>query len=183
MSGFRQYLGAVASANQLGSDVEWLFYPGMLWDSRLKWWGDFRYRPAAHEGIDICFYRTRTGPVRHLPAGALVPAWSSGTVMNVCEDFLGRSLVVETGINSSDDTRILEIYAHLSVSEEFTPGIQVQTGQAIARIADTHARGSVLPPHLHLSCIEVPASIPGHELNWSLFPRRHKVNVLPPVFM
>lgn len=183
MSCFRRYLAAVASASLLGHDVAWLFYPGMLPDSRLKWWGDFGNRPSAHEGIDICFYRRRTGPILSLPSGGRVPAWSSGTVLNVCDDFLGRSLVVETGAHPSTGTRILEIYAHLSVSEKITPGTQVHTGQIIARIADTHARGSVLPPHLHLSCIEVPAGIPGHELNWGLFPRRNKVNVLNPVFM
>lgn len=183
MSSFRRYLAAVASASHLGHDVAWLFYPGMLPDSRLKWWGNFGNRPAAHEGIDICFYRRRNAPMLSLPSGAPVPAWSSGTVMNVCDDFLGRSLVVETGTHPSTDTRILEIYAHLSVSEAITPGTRVQTGQVIARIADTHATGSVLPPHLHLSCIEVPARISGHELNWTLFPRRDKVNVLNPVFM
>lgn len=183
MSCFRQYLAAVASASHLGHDLEWLFYPGMLPDSRLKWWGDFGNRPAAHEGIDICFYRHRTGPILSLLSGAPVPAWSSGTVINVCDDFLGRSLVVETETHPSNDTRILEIYAHLSVSEEISPGTRIQTGQIIARIADTHALGSVLPPHLHLSCIEVLASIPGHELNWSLFPRRDKANVIHPVFL
>jgi hypothetical protein len=183
MPGFRQYLAAVASANRLGSDVEWLFYPGMLLDSRLKWWGNFGYRQAAHEGIDICFYRIRTGPVRPLPAGAMVPAWSAGTVINVCDDFMGRSLVVETGVDPSNKTRILEIYAHLSVSDQVAPGTRVQTGQIIARTAIVHATKSVLPPHLHLSCIEAPAAIPGHALNWSFFPGRENINVLPPVFM
>ncbi len=60
MSVFSQYLAAIASANGLEQDIEWLFYPGMLPDSRLKWWGDFRNRPTEHEGIDICF--TGTGP-------------------------------------------------------------------------------------------------------------------------
>lgn len=183
MSGFRRYLAAIASANLLGHGVEWLFYPGMLPDSRLKWWGDFGNRPAAHEGIDICFYRRRTGPILSLPPGATVPAWTSGTVINVCDDFLGRSLVVETQTDTSNNTRLLEIYAHLSVSDDIMPGTRIQTGQIIARIADTHAKGSVLPPHLHLSCIEVPAGIPGHKMNWSFFPRRDKVNVLYPVFM
>lgn len=74
MSVFSQYLAAIASANGLEQDIEWLFYPGMLPDSRLKWWGDFRNRPTEHEGIDICFYRNRAGRTRSLPAGAKVPA-------------------------------------------------------------------------------------------------------------
>ncbi len=183
MSGFKQYLAAVASANRLGPDIEWVFHPGMLPESRRKWWGDFKTRPAAHEGIDICFYRTRTGPVRQLPAGARVPAWSSGTVLNICNDFLGTTLVMAPEIFMSESTRILEVYSHLYVCDEITPGSHLRTGQIIARTADTHATGSVLPPHLHLSCIEVPASICTSEMNWTLFPRRDKVNVLNPVFM
>ncbi len=183
MTGFRQYLAALASVNRLGTDVSWLFYPGMLPDSPFKWWGDFGRRPASHEGIDICFYRIRNGPVRSLPAGALVPAWSTGTVINVCEDFLGKSLVVAPEPAPSTETRVLEVYSHLSVPDEFSPGTCVKTGQIIARTADTHARGSVLCPHLHLSCLEVPAHIPAHRLDWSLFPRRDTVNVLHPVFI
>jgi hypothetical protein len=183
MSRFRQYLAEIASVNHLGPGVEWLFYPGMLLDSRLTWWGSFGHRPAAHEGIDICFYRRRIGSILSLPPGATVPAWRSGTVINVCDDFLGRSLVVETQTDASNNTRILETYAHLSVSDDIMPGTRIRTGQIIAEIADTHARGSVLPPHLHLSCIEVPAGIPEHDMNWSFFPRRDKVNVLHPVFM
>jgi hypothetical protein len=183
MSCFSQYLAAVASANHIGHDVEWLFYPGMLPDSRLKWWGNFGRRPTAHEGIDICFFRDRVGQIRSLPAGARVPAWSSGIVLHVCEDFLGKSIVTEPGAISSKDTRILEVYAHLSVCDDIIPGTHIQSGQIIASIADTRGTGSVLPPHLHLSCIEVPAHIPADRLNWSFFPRRENVNVLHPVFM
>ncbi|MDT8380344.1 MAG: hypothetical protein RQ739_15785 [Desulfotignum sp.] len=184
MSCFKQYLAAVSSANSLGHDTEWLFYPGMLPDSRLKWWGNFGSRPAAHEGIDICFYRAGgSGLIRSLPAGARVPAWSSGTVINMCGDFLGTSLVMELETVLSQRTRILEIYSHLTVGDAMTPGTRIHTGQIIARITDTRAKGSVLPPHLHLSCIEVPAHIPADKLDWSLFARREKVNVLHPVFM
>lgn len=183
MSNFKQYLAAVASANRLGPDIEWVFHPGMLPESRRKWWGDFKTRPAAHEGIDICFYRTGTGPIRQLPAGARVPAWSSGTVLNICDDFLGTTLVVAPQAFVSERTRILEVYSHLSVCDEITPGTGLGAGQIIAQTADTHATGSVLPPHLHLSCIEVPAHIQADALNWTLFPRRDNVNVINPVFM
>lgn len=183
MSGFKQYLAAMASANRLGHDIEWVFYPGMLPESRLKWWGDFKNRPGAHEGIDICFYRTRFGQIRHLPAGALVPAWSSGTVLNICDDFLGNTLVVAPEPFVSEITQVLEVYSHLSVCDDISPGTELRAGQIIAKTADTNAIGSVLSPHLHLSCIEVPAHIRASALNWSLFPWREKVNVMNPVFM
>ncbi len=183
MTAFKQYLGAMAWANRLGHDIEWVFFPGMLPESRRKWWGDFGNRPAPHEGIDICYFKTRNKTIQPLPAGARIPVWSSGVVLNICDDFLGNSLVVAPEAFMSENTRILEIYSHLCVCDGIMPGMRVQGNQIIARTADTHATGSVLPPHLHLSCIEVPARICPSELNWTLFPRRDTANVMNPVFM
>lgn len=182
MTRFSQYLRVLASTNGLAAGIEWLFYPGMLSESTLKWWGDLKKRAAAHEGIDITFYRTRDQQIHHLAAGATVPAWSAGTVINVCEDFLGQSLVVAPVGNLSGPTRMLEVFSHLTPCKGIAPGIPVKQGQVIARLADTRARGSVLLPHLHLSCIEVESHIPAHVLNWSFFPVRENLSVINPVF-
>jgi hypothetical protein len=183
MHRFKKYLDDLAGANSLEDLADWVFFPGMLPESKSKWWGDFKTRPTAHEGIDICFYRTRDGRIHHLHAGATVPAWSDGTVVNICDDFLGRSLVVAPEQNSFCDTRVLEVFSHLVPLETITPGARVQAGQVIAVIADPRARGSVLLPHLHLSCIEVPSHVPVQALDWSLFPFRENVNVINPVFV
>jgi hypothetical protein len=112
-----------------------------------------------------------------------VPAWSSGTVLNICDDFLGTTLVVAPQAFVSENSRILEVYSHLSVCDDITFGTSLRAGQIIAQTADTYATGSVLSPHLHLSCIEVPAHIHADALNWTLFPRREKINLINPVFM
>jgi hypothetical protein len=182
MTRFSQYLAVLASTNKLTSGIQWLFYPGMLSESTLKWWGDFGTRAAAHEGIDITFYRTLDHQMHHLAAGACVPAWSAGTVINVCEDFLGQSLVVAVAGDPSAPTRMLEVFSHLTPSRGIAPGTPVGPGQVIARLADTRARGSALLPHLHLSCIEVDARIPAHVLNWSFFPVRENLTMINPVF-
>ncbi len=183
MHRFKQYLADLAGANSLEDLPDWMFFPGMLSESKSKWWGDFKTRPTAHEGIDICFYRTRDGRIRHLPAGANVPAWSDGTVVNICTDFLGQSLVVAPEKTSTHATRVLEVFSHLVPLENITPGVRIQRGRVIAGIADPRAKRSILLPHLHLSCIEVPSHIPVQALDWSLFTVRESVNVINPVFV
>jgi hypothetical protein len=182
MQRFKQYLADLAAANNLADLTDWLFFPGMLAESRSKWWGDFKTRPTAHEGIDICFYRPRHSPIRHLNAGAAIPAWSDGTVLNICNDFLGQSVVVAPEKYNASATRVLEVFSHLVPLENITPGARVHKGQVIAGIADPRAGGSILLPHLHLSCIEVPSHVPVRALDWSLFPLREHINVINPVF-
>ena len=183
MTRFKQYLSSIASANNLKDGIEWVFYPGMLLDSKSKWWGDFKTRHAAHEGIDICFFRTFDKTIRCLKPGAVVPAWSTGTVINLCEDFLGHTLVVEPENTAGGPTRMLEVFSHLAPCEGITPGTRVSAGRIIARTFDTRTKGLPLLPHLHVSCIEVASHIPFEALNWSLFPLREKVNVINPVFV
>ena len=89
MKKFTQYLAALARANALGEQVNWLFYPGMLQESRAKWWDDFAWRPKAHEGIDICFYRKGKEKITPLAKNAHIPAMDKGLILNRCEDFLG----------------------------------------------------------------------------------------------
>lgn len=182
MTCFRHYLTVLASINGLAADTQWVFYPGMLSESNLKWWGDFGNRPASHEGVDITLYRTRDRQIHHLTAGAPVPAWSAGTVVNVCEDFLGLSLVVAVQGNPDGHTRVLEVFSHLEPCNSIARGSLVKPGQVIGSLADTRARGSLLLPHLHLSCMEVESRIPAHALNWSFFPVRENLSVINPVF-
>jgi hypothetical protein len=37
--------------------VEWIFYPGMLFNDTYKWWGDGGISQRPHKGLDLCFYR------------------------------------------------------------------------------------------------------------------------------
>ncbi|MFO7748642.1 MAG: hypothetical protein R6V54_00975 [Desulfobacteraceae bacterium] len=98
------YLDALARCNNLvdtenigdtGDTLEWCFYPGMLLGSRAKWWADFGVRHAAHEGLDICMYRTSGGEIARLSPSTRIPAMEGGVVVNVCGDFLGRTVVVQ----------------------------------------------------------------------------------------
>ena len=183
MTPFKIYLKEIARANGLSGDVEWLFYPGMLQDSPAKWWDDWKFRHAIHEGIDICFFRTRTPPraVQILGPGAAVPALSDGILRNICPDFLGHSLIVEPSGFDHLPQRVIWVFSHQTPAPEMEIGCPVKSGQIISRIFDTRTKGSKLLSHLHISCMKVDRNLPFCDMNWSLFPRRNAVNLINPI--
>ncbi len=199
MKVFPRYLDQIARVNKLalentGTDassdkakITWVFYPGMLQDSPDKWWADFGRRHATHEGIDICFFRNNSR-IPALPPGVSVPAMFDGTVVNVADDLLGKSIVVSynpPGFKPSggNGKNIVMVYSHLEVDGGLTPGTRISRGQIIARTFDTRIKKSKLLSHIHLSCIIVPEGMPPKALNWSLFPDRKQVEYINPIFL
>jgi len=183
MGRFTAYLEAIARANGLGQGVEWLFYPGMLLDSREKWWDDFGLRHAAHEGIDICFFRTGHRKISHLKKTALIPAMDKGVVMNRVDDFLGQTLVVAHGGIAGLSQKVIFIYSHLEIEKNLVPGCRVEKGQIIAQVFDTGLKGSKLLPHLHFSCFELMEMPLWSSLDWHLFSNQEKLIPINPVFI
>ncbi len=182
MERFPRYLTALARANALGDKVSWLFYPGMLQESQDKWWDDFGRRPAAHEGIDICYFRQGKNQFS-LAKNAQIPAMDKGLILNRCEDFLGESLVITHEGFDHFSPKVVFVYSHLAIEKDLTPGCLVEKGQIIARVFDTSRKRSRLLPHLHLSCIELMEKTPLDALNWNLFSDRKKINLINPVFI
>lgn len=183
MNRFQSYLDALARANGLSRDTQWLFYPGMLQDSPVKWWDDFLFRQALHEGIDICYYRNGTEKGIQTVPDLKVPALDQGIVRNVTSDFLGKSLVLEHRGFCGFPDRVIFVYSHLSPAPGIKPGTGVEKDQILAQVFDTRIKQSKLLSHLHLSCIEIPRSIPMDRLTWDFFPRRDQVRFINPVFI
>jgi len=184
MSLFSNYLKAISHVNGLGNGrgVEWLFHCGMLFSSWDKWWGDFKYRQSVHEGIDITYYRTYSGAIYHFDTSIKVPAVDDGIIINICDDFLGQTLVVEHKNLYGFSTRVLFVYAHIIPEEWVKIDRTIQKKSIIARVCDTD-RNPLLPPHLHLSCFEVPNEIHTKDLDWNLFSKNHGFNLIHPVFL
>lgn len=183
MGRFKTYLETIARANNLGNGVEWGFYPGMLQDSREKWWDDFGLRHAAHEGIDICFFRTDNREIRHLEKTALIPSMDQGLVLNRVDDFLGQTLVVAHEGIVGLSQKIVFVYSHLEIEKSLVPGCRIKKGEIIAQVFDTGRKGSKLLPHLHLSCFELIQMPPWDSLDWHLFSNREKIFPINPVFI
>ena len=184
MSKFSRYLQAIARVNGLdnGLTIEWLFYSGMSFLSREKWWGDFKTRHAIHEGIDITYFRTGPNELKCFDDSTKVPAMDDGVILNICDDFLGQTLVVEQKNSPGFNTRVLFAYAHIIPEKNLKIGQTIQKGNVIARVSDTH-KNPELPPHLHFSCLEAPGQCQPEDLDWKLFSGGIRVNLIHPVFL
>ena len=64
---------------------QWAFYPGMLFHSDDKWWGDWGVRKRPHEGLDLCLYQGTDGVVRSLDATVNIPVMYEGTVVRLLD--------------------------------------------------------------------------------------------------
>ena len=192
---FNQYLDTIRSVNNLGKDpedVQWMAHTGMLFLTWDKWWGDFRYRPSAHEGVDITYYRDRAGRLHQFSDAIHVPAMADGIVLTVCRDFLGQTIVAELPEESdplgqsaeqgSSLTRSVLAYAHIVPDRNIQPGDKISRDQIIAHVCDT-VKNPLLPPHLHLSCFVIPRQMPAHRLNWELFSQSTEIALIHPWFL
>jgi hypothetical protein len=94
LSGFTQ---ALVRAN--GLDARgfrgWHFDPAMRFGATLTWWADRGPRPRPHEGLDLALYRDRGLEIRRLDLQTNIPAMYDGTVARLCDDFVGRSVMME----------------------------------------------------------------------------------------
>ncbi|MCP3875628.1 MAG: M23 family metallopeptidase [Desulfobacteraceae bacterium] len=189
MSKFSNYLNTISKANDLGdgSDIQWLFHCGMLFSTRDKWWGDFKFRHSSHEGIDITYYRTQPykthlSMIDHFDNSIKVPAMDDGVILNICDDFLGQTIVVEQKKQLIPKKRILFVYAHIIPEVNLKIGDSINSKDIIAKVCDTY-KNPQLPPHLHFSCFEISNKTPSDHLNWNLFSKSDEVNLINPVFI
>ncbi len=185
MKKFITYLSTITRINDLGkgNPVRWHFHCGMLFLTNNKWWGDFKLRNSIHEGIDITYYKTAQEKWQQLNETILVPAMESGIVLNICDDFLGKTIITQPFLPmNNSDNRILLAYAHIEPWNDIQKDSIVLEGSSIATLSHTK-KNPQLPPHLHLSCFEIPKSIPDNELNWNLFSKSKVVQLIHPLFL
>ncbi|MFO7930432.1 MAG: hypothetical protein R6U97_03410, partial [Desulfosalsimonas sp.] len=72
--GFTYRLAYANGLEQRAGFRHFLFFPGMLFASRQKWWADGGLRPGFHEGLDLCFFEGAEGCRFRLDETARVPA-------------------------------------------------------------------------------------------------------------
>ncbi len=178
-----EYGRLLAAANpQLALDkAEYFFHPGMLFDSRQKWWGDFGERHAPHEGIDICFYSPSQDKTHPLPPETVVPALSSGRVLAVIDDFLGRTVCVSHDRPTQETIRLLSIYAHITPLSDIEAGLVLDAGQIIGRINRSLRLPPGMLPHLHLSVGVLDPQTDADSLSWPRLNKRQGIRLLDPL--
>ncbi len=144
----------------------WEFTPGMLFNQPQKWWTGNENRPAPHEGVDFHLYKNVSGQIRHLPTSTKIPALFAGSVVQICDDFLGKSIFVCGNHTDARGSRLHTIYAHITPYDHIEIGAQIKETDIIAVIADSANKHPKIPPHLHISTLLLPKSTPRNRLNW-----------------
>ncbi|MGQ9921302.1 MAG: peptidoglycan DD-metalloendopeptidase family protein [Desulfobacca sp.] len=161
----------------------WLFHPGMFFRARQQWWGRRKPRPTPHEGLDICWYRTRDGGQCLLPPAALIPAPFSGRVVKIGDDFLGQSIfLIHSGLGAGG-REVLTALGHTRPLAGVVTGTVVSAGEEIATLAEPASRRTSVPPHLHLTIALLLASYPEADLCWEKLADNPRLLLCDPLFV
>jgi hypothetical protein len=145
---------------------QWAFYPGMLFQSEAKWWGDWGIRKRPHEGLDICLYQGTDGLVHSLDPTVNIPVLYDGTVVRLIDDYIGKTVFVLHDMYDTNHNQLCSIYGHTDPRNTIENSTRVGEGAIIATICDGSARGAQMSSHLHLSIAWVPQSYDCQQLNW-----------------
>ena len=177
---FQERLRFYNNLDKIGFE-EWVFHPAMLFGSYCKWWGDLGKRDRPHEGLDLCFYRTKEGDIRYLDEKTKVPVIFKGQIVKVGDDFLGASVFVSHSDYESDGSQLLTIYGHIRPCDHMRPGERLNEGDIIGTIADAKKRSGVIPSHLHISVAWIPNTVHSQELSCQIVGDITKVMLLDPL--
>ena len=148
--------------------ARWAFVPGMNFGSTVKWWGGGGQRAQPHEGVDLCLYKDRQGKLCRLYEGARLPAMVGGTVVRLCDDFLGRSVMVERDLPGQG--KLYVMYGHTAPRPDLEVGQSVQEGEVVALLAPLPSSRTSILPHLHVSLGWSPDAVPADQLEWERIP-------------
>ncbi|MFC1670365.1 peptidoglycan DD-metalloendopeptidase family protein [Spirochaetota bacterium] len=165
VSGFNDNLLEINDLKPLGFH-EWVFHPGMLFNSNLKWWGGEGQRITPHEGVDLCFFRTGANKVLRLNDGTKIPLIYDGMIKAIEKDYLGYSIFVEHEFFSQNRNRFFSIYGHIDVDPALKVGRNLKEGTLLGKVAGmSHGKQDIMP-HLHISIAQVDISFDDKNISW-----------------
>jgi hypothetical protein len=152
------------AGRKAGRFAAWLLCPGMSYGALAKWWGDWGERDQPHVGVDLCLYRDGQGNVRRLDEKARIPAMYDGVVVHTCDDFLGRSVMMEHHL--SEGGALYSMYGHTVPREDLRVGQSVREGEVVSRLAHVSLSKASVLPHLHVTLGWAPCAIAPQRLDW-----------------
>ncbi len=142
---------------------KWIFEPGMLFLSEIKWWGEKGYRGYRHNGLDLRLYETSDGTFETIDEDTKIPIIYEGKIVSSIKDFLGFTLFAAHEIYDGD-SQLYTIYGHVMQTANVFIGKLLSEGTVIATLAGaTNVR---VPSHLHISVALIPKEIPLETLTW-----------------
>jgi murein DD-endopeptidase MepM/ murein hydrolase activator NlpD len=163
-SNFWEYL-LLSNKEYLPGFKRWVFYPGMLFNSHVEWWGDKKRRSTAHQGLDLCFFADTAGHINNVARSLKIPAAFSGEMVQIEPDFLGKSLYLRHDIFSGGPRQLYTIFGHTNPFPAVRVGQKVAAGEPLAQLAGV-SQGANILPHLHLTLVWIPVAFNPKHLNW-----------------
>ena len=177
---FTEYL-IRKNALDTGGFNEWVFCPGMLFNSTDKWWGDQGRRDKPHEGLDLCLYKDREDTILRLGEKVKVPVIYDGVVVGIVDDFLGKSVIIEHLFSDCDNNKLCTIYGHTIPEDNLHVGKIVKKGDVIAALADSSRSKTDIFPHLHISLGWTSKVISYERLDWGNIGAPNTLTLLDPL--
>ena len=179
-STFRSHLIA-HNRPHLDDFQKWLFLPGMLFNSREKWWGTNGARPAPHEGIDLCSFEDSHGKSQNLDRHTRIPAVFAGEIVKIERDFLGQSIYIRHQIFDDRERQLYSAYGHTRPLDALHPGTQVAEGEVIATISDLFRTQPDILVHVHITFAWVPVALEAGDLNWENLGKNSYITLIDPL--
>jgi len=164
-----------------GDFKEWVFCPGMLFNSTDKWWGDQGKRDKPHEGLDVCLYKDRKDTILCLGEKAKVPVIYDGKIVGIIDDFLGKSIIIEHLFSDIENNRLCTIYGHTIPKDHLHVGKIVKKGDVIATLAGSKRFKTNIFPHLHISLGWTSKAISYDRLDWENIGAPNTLTLLDPL--
>ncbi|MFP4480838.1 MAG: hypothetical protein ACLFOA_08220 [Desulfohalobiaceae bacterium] len=160
----------------------WILHPGMLFDSPWKWWGDLGKRNFAHEGLDLCCFKTSLDKDVHLVSPEMFfPAILSGTIALIIDDLLAQTIFIRHEAHRSASGCLFSIFAHASALNHLAQGSRINQGDALCTVPCLEKDIPGMQAHLHLSLAWVPKQMPVQELSWNLLNHRQGLILQDPL--
>jgi hypothetical protein len=159
----------------------WAFYPGMLFQSMERWWGNGGNRNKSHEGIDLCLYRDTSGNIYCLDKAAQIPVLYKGFIKRIIDDYLGKTVFVAHDIHDGKGNQFYTIYGHLELLEGIESGLILEEGRIFASITDGEKKRLSILPHVHISVAWIPENFPLANLNWEVMNESPRITLLNPL--
>ncbi len=164
-SRFSEYLIKSNNLERQGF-VEWVFLSGMLFNDIDKWWDSGTIRCRAHEGVDFQLFNDKAGRNHCLKTELNVPVMFDGKVIQVANDFLGKSIFCKHDIQDANNRYLHTAYAHTIPHSDIKIGTTLKEGDLIAKLASTDGKKSKIPHHLHVTIAWITETVDYEKLSW-----------------
>lgn len=164
-SNFTDNLLSLNHLNDFGFKT-WLIKPGTVFADPDKWWIDQESRPALHEGLDLTIFIDNKNNERRLTENTTVPPLYRGQLVNIIDDFLGKTVIVDHGIINRKGSRLHGLYAHILPTTKLEIGAVINEDEGVGTIAKGN---HICPAHLHISTVWISREFPVERLSWTDF--------------